>query len=104
MKFEQKRGETLAETLVSLAIFAISAALLASMISAAADIGAGYIGSRPELYSELSSAESQSGEPLAGEIIISREGFPGREVTFDVNVYGGENFKSYSAAGDKEGN
>ena len=68
-KLRSKRGETLLEVLVSVVIIALSAALLATMISAATRIGIDADEAIDELYVQLSTAEGTSGS--AGSVTIT---------------------------------
>ena len=60
-KLRSKRGETLLEVLVSVVIIALSAAMLATMITAATRMAVDADIAIDELYEQLSSAEGTAG-------------------------------------------
>ncbi len=101
-KLSSRRGETLAETLISMAVIVLAAALAAVMLTAAYRINL-LAKSADEAYnSELSAAECQTGEPLGREkavIKIKSSVSDAERVEAEIYVYGSDSLRSYSSAG-----
>lgn len=102
-KIASEKGETLAETLASLAIAAVSAVLAAVMLTAAYQINLRSRAADAEFYSELSAAEDETKEPIGRiRVIISEKNTVdmSKRVEIDADLYGGSSLRSYSAAKD----
>ena len=86
-KLKSRRGETLTETLASILIIALSAAILAGMVSAAARLSAKAKAADATFYQEIQAAEVGSpGEAGSGIVTITAGGDTG---SVHVSVRGG---------------
>ena len=87
-KLKSRRGETLTETLVSVLIIAMAAALLATMVGVSTRLTARAGAEDEKFYRELSDAEAGAAA-ADGEIILTVDG-AGRRLRVSVAGGGGE--------------
>ncbi len=73
-KLLNKRGETLTESLIALLITVLSAAMFATMVTAAVNIGSKADAAVEEFYEELSAAEAGS-IPESGTLEVNDRDF-----------------------------
>lgn len=95
-KLRSRRGETLAETLVSIVILALSVSLLFVMLSASGKVSAASDGSENRFREALNAVEEQDQDAFAGEWDVKICPY-GAEygVTVKVDGYEKDGFKSY---------
>lgn len=85
-KLKSRRGETLVEALCSVLVAALSAALLAGMVTAASNMNSAARENDAKLYSSITAAETFTGDTRTGEITVT----VGSQTTDTaVEIYGG---------------
>lgn len=102
-KIRSRKGETLAEILVSVLIVALSALLIASMFTAAGSINAAVKKLDENFYESVTQVESQSGTSTSGTVHFQIEDEAGNEegdIQVDIYTDESKNFSAYSKADD----
>ena len=100
-KLASRRGETLAETLVTILLIAMASAMLAVMLTSAVRINNTADQATKALYEELTIAETGKGGG-GGSVAVTIDRGTGKQVTvtIDVTVHGAEGaLRAYGKAG-----
>ena len=87
-KLKSSSGETMVETLASIFVIAIAAAILAAMIASAVRISSTADARTEELYADLSVAEQGGGTDPASAVIE----YDGKSIPVDILQTGKDNF------------
>lgn len=86
-KLRSRRGETLTETLVGILLVGLASVVLASMVGASSRMSAQALKRDADLYEEIASAETRTGDSSGGRVTVW---IGGSHQDFSVTYYGEE--------------